>query len=445
MDAVEGKECTAEGDGLTGFTAQQVPTSFTIVAAGSGGARLTTGGGSFKVSVRGQAAVKEQIADNGDGTYTVSLTYPQSGRYEVSISHKHAPIRGSPFTVQVHAARRPPAPPPPRLSADRLRLEWDAPSHTGGTPIKTYRVRAMARSLGGGDPTLVSELTGDVLSCEVPERFRGADRASALYHAFTVSAENSKGESDQSEPGPQPRLFDRARIEAERDAMEALHNSLASNGPVPIGALVSAVGEDTAVRSAAAAAPSAPEVAASVMGRLRAAAAMTDEAEAVLAHQGDGMGAVAEEASMALSSADLTAAMEQAEAVARLLHVWDVATEADGGGCITCAEYAASAAADPAIGRALAALPTLRVAIDQLTQSHAGDLAVREAARLKDKATAEAESEAAMSAAVSRWAEEDAALDAEHRARAEEVEARVSAAKAETEARIGEADAQALR
>lgn len=415
----------------------------------------------------------------------------------------------------------------------------------------------MPRSLGGGDPTLVSELTGDVLSCEVPERFRGADRASALYHAFTVSAENSKGESDQSEPGPQPRLFDRARIEAERDAMEALHDSLASNGPVPIGALVGAVGEDTAVRSAAAAAPSAPEVAASVMGRLRAAAAMTDEAEAVLAHQGDGMGAVAEEASMALSSADLTAAMEQAEAVARLLHVWDVATEADGGGCITCAEYAASAAADPAIGRALAALPTLRVAIDQLTQSHAGDLsrsqleaalrdalpplaverearmrreaaegllrkeedakrqaeeearkreeeaaaerarrkaakeaaaeaaaaeaaarearrreaegraargmvraaeeqraassraaasmAVREAARLKDKATAEAESEAAMSAAVSRWAEEDAALDAEHRARAEEVEARVSAAKAETEARIGEADAQALR
>ena len=77
----------------------------------------------------------------------------------------------------------------------------------------------MPRSLGGGDPTLVSELTGDVLSCEVPERFRGADRASALYHAFTVSAENSKGESDQSEPGPQPRLFDRARIEAERDAM----------------------------------------------------------------------------------------------------------------------------------------------------------------------------------------------------------------------------------
>ena len=426
----------------------------------------------------------------------------------------------------------------------------------------------MPRSLGGGDPTLVSELTGDVLSCEVPERFRGADRASALYHAFTVSAENSKGESDQSEPGPQPRLFDRARIEAERDAMEALHDSLASNGPVPIGGLVGAVGEDTAVRSAAAAAPSAPEVAASVMGRLRAAAAMTDEAEAVLAHQGDGMGAVAEEASMALSSADLTAAMEQAEAVARLLHVWDVATEADGGGCITCAEYAASAAADPAIGRALAALPTLRVAIDQLTQSHAGDLsrsqleaalrdalpplaverearmrreaaegllrkeedakrqaeeearkreeeaaaqraqeaeaeaaerarrkaakeaaaeaaaaeaaarearrreaegraargmvraaeeqraassraaasrAVREAARLKDKATAEAESEAAMSAAVSRWGEEDAALDAEHRARAEEVEARVSAAKAETEARIGEADAQALR
>ena len=56
MDAVEGKECTAEGDGLTGFTAQQVPTSFTIVAAGSGGARLTTGGGSFKVSVRGQVS-----------------------------------------------------------------------------------------------------------------------------------------------------------------------------------------------------------------------------------------------------------------------------------------------------------------------------------------------------------------------------------------------------
>ena len=82
----QAEECVASGPGLTGsFLAQQVPTSFTIIAASRGGARLTKGGADFKVAVRGQGRAEPTIRDKGDGTYLVELVYPMSGKYEVPI------------------------------------------------------------------------------------------------------------------------------------------------------------------------------------------------------------------------------------------------------------------------------------------------------------------------------------------------------------------------
>jgi hypothetical protein len=127
--------------------------------------------------VRGQAAVKETITDRRDGSYLVQLTYPQSGKFEVAISHSHNPIQGSPFTVQVQSARRPPPPPPPRLgvfpadtaAGSALRsLEWDPPAHNGGMPIEAYRIWSLSRDLTGGEPTLLATVAGQVFQHDIP-------------------------------------------------------------------------------------------------------------------------------------------------------------------------------------------------------------------------------------------------------------------------------------
>ena len=116
---VVAQECTAEGPGLTGkWTAQQVRSSFTITARGSGGQLVGVGGETFRVKVRGQGSVEPEVKDRKDGTYQVELTYPMSGKYTVLISldRNKTPISGSPFTVTVQSARRPPAPAAPLIS-----------------------------------------------------------------------------------------------------------------------------------------------------------------------------------------------------------------------------------------------------------------------------------------------------------------------------------------
>lgn len=127
--------------------------------------------------MRGQASVKETITDRKDGSYEVQLTYPQSGKYEVAISHGFNPIQGSPFTVQVQSARRPPPPSPPRLgvlptgraagSAARS-LEWDPPDHNGGMPIEAYHIWLLSRELTGGEPMLLATVGGDVFQHDIP-------------------------------------------------------------------------------------------------------------------------------------------------------------------------------------------------------------------------------------------------------------------------------------
>ena len=59
---VVAQECTAEGPGLTGkWTAQQVRSSFTITARGSGGQLVGVGGETFRVKVRGQGSVEPEV------------------------------------------------------------------------------------------------------------------------------------------------------------------------------------------------------------------------------------------------------------------------------------------------------------------------------------------------------------------------------------------------
>jgi hypothetical protein len=82
------------------------------------------------------------------------------------------------------------------------------------------------------------------------------------------------------------------------------------------------------------------------------------------------MPAGAAAAAMALPESDVAAAGEQAEGVARLLHVWDVIAESEAAGAaaVTGRAYAACAAADPGTAAVLASLPSVREAISKLAQ-----------------------------------------------------------------------------
>lgn len=142
-DTAHAIQCTAHGPGLTGYIAQQIPVTFTIQAAGDGGAPATKGGHDFRVTVRGLDRVEPTMTDKGDGTYVVRLTYPMSGKYEVRVTLERSQIKGSPFEVTVRAAGRPAAPPQPSFgsrAAGRDVLEWAEPEHTGGCPLLSYSV-----------------------------------------------------------------------------------------------------------------------------------------------------------------------------------------------------------------------------------------------------------------------------------------------------------------
>ena len=80
-------ECNAAGPGLDGeHLVQRLETSFTITASES--ARLMYLGKAsfpFRVTVRGPGRVDPVISDNSDGTHTVRLIYPMSGKYQVRI------------------------------------------------------------------------------------------------------------------------------------------------------------------------------------------------------------------------------------------------------------------------------------------------------------------------------------------------------------------------
>ena len=311
-------ECTAEGPGLTGkWKAQQVRTEFTITACARGGAPLLNGGETFKVKARGPGPVEPNIKDKRDGTYLVELTYPISGKYEVLVSLGYTPIKGSPFQVVVQAARRPPAPAPPRFggAADRTspQLEWDPPEHTGGMPLTGYTVYAAREGLGG-PWTIAPETT----SWPLPAMEGTSASASAWYYGFQISASNDKGEGEKSVPGPRPTPFDSARLDAERAALLKTFDKQALPSGEPGGeqgmvveTYLGRASGSAELAMAAASYPSGLSLVKESLARLRRAGAAWDEAG------GAPGGATA-------VRADVDGATAHEVAVALLLHVWDV-------------------------------------------------------------------------------------------------------------------------
>ena len=312
--AVVAQECTAEGPGLTGkWTAQQVRSSFTITARGSGGQLVGVGGETFRVKVRGQGSVEPEVKDRKDGTYQVELTYPISGKYEVLISldRNKTPIIGSPFTVTVQSARRPPAPAAPRfgaLTADGVpTLEWEPPEHTGGMPLTGYTV------VSAQGTSVLEQLGPEVLSFPLPAA--GGASTSAWYYGFQVSASNAKGEGERSAPGPRPTPFDSARLDAERAALLKAFDTQAEAGLDATVAVETYCGRASGsgeLAAIAASHPSHPSLVAEALGRLRRAGAARDD------EVGGAPGGVT------TVRADIDGATAHEIAVALILHVWDV-------------------------------------------------------------------------------------------------------------------------
>ena len=220
---IEAAHCTAQGPGLTGYIAQQLPTGFKIQAAGKtrDGSIVpaTKGGQDFRITVRGLNRVDPALVDKGDGTYLVKLAYPMSGKYEVRISLERSQIHGSPFEVIVRAAGRPAVPPQPYFgppgAGRRDVLEWDEPEHTGGLPLASYSVWRLPQTRGRTGSrdgvrdsvswellaTITQFIDGATRRYELP-RLEAGEQRSVHCSCYAISCTNSKGESERGPPGP---------------------------------------------------------------------------------------------------------------------------------------------------------------------------------------------------------------------------------------------------
>ena len=98
LDETCAVECRASGRGLSEASTRQ-PAEFLIEAYDAAGRRQQQGGDAFFVTVRGVQKVRARVVDNGDGSYAVSWTPPQSGFYSIAVSCFGLSIPGSPFTV----------------------------------------------------------------------------------------------------------------------------------------------------------------------------------------------------------------------------------------------------------------------------------------------------------------------------------------------------------
>ena len=100
--------CKVEGDGLRRAIVRQMAI-FTIIARNAADELIKMGGDKFNVAMRGASALRARVFDNEDGTYTVSYFPSTSGRYNVSITLNGISLPGSPFAVDVLAARADPS------------------------------------------------------------------------------------------------------------------------------------------------------------------------------------------------------------------------------------------------------------------------------------------------------------------------------------------------
>jgi hypothetical protein len=134
---------------------------FTVVLRDSYGTRLRKGGDKVRASSRGPGPLRPSVADEGDGSYTVTYLATVSGTYALSLSVNAAPLVGSPLEIAVE----PSVAHAPSCLADGsgLRLavageptsffvrahdEFGRPKIMGGE-----RFDAMARYVGGLLPT----------------------------------------------------------------------------------------------------------------------------------------------------------------------------------------------------------------------------------------------------------------------------------------------------
>ena len=88
------QNCKASGSGLETAVTRQAAT-FTIEAYDFSGTRMTSGGETFRVDVRGSSVVRARVADNEDGSYTCKFVPSTSGAYTIAITLAGAALPGS--------------------------------------------------------------------------------------------------------------------------------------------------------------------------------------------------------------------------------------------------------------------------------------------------------------------------------------------------------------
>ena len=92
--------CCASGAGLESAVARRNG-RFTIEAKDAEGQQLPHGGDTFTVTIHGASVVRARVTDKEDGTYTCEYKTSASGSYTVAILLHGAPIKSSPFNLQV--------------------------------------------------------------------------------------------------------------------------------------------------------------------------------------------------------------------------------------------------------------------------------------------------------------------------------------------------------
>ncbi|EGG21588.1 gelation factor [Cavenderia fasciculata] len=92
-----------------GFEAAQArrPTQFTIHSVKADGNASNLGGDPYQVSIVGPHQVDVAIADNDNGTYTVSYTPEKPGDYEINVELNSKPIKEIPKAIHIKPAADP--------------------------------------------------------------------------------------------------------------------------------------------------------------------------------------------------------------------------------------------------------------------------------------------------------------------------------------------------
>eukprot|EP00698_Gefionella_okellyi_P016092 TRINITY_DN457_c0_g1_i1.p1 TRINITY_DN457_c0_g1~~TRINITY_DN457_c0_g1_i1.p1 ORF type:complete len:4209 (-),score=1181.95 TRINITY_DN457_c0_g1_i1:57-12683(-) len=95
--------CAVTGNGLRTATAG-VEASFVLRTYDRFGNRRETGGDTVRATLSGPSEVQAVVQDEAGGSYHISYSVLNAGRYQLHIDANGAPVAGSPFTVDVVSA-----------------------------------------------------------------------------------------------------------------------------------------------------------------------------------------------------------------------------------------------------------------------------------------------------------------------------------------------------